>query len=166
MKLPPSHPSLLQRFMRHVAVALSKTPILEYLLMRLDRAVLALTRGRWSGTSLLTGLPTFIVTTSGAHSGQLRTVPLLGVVVGDQIILIASNFGKASHPAWYFNMRAHPEVQVVYQGQTGRFRARETSGEEARRCFESAIAVYPGYALYRRRAYPRQIPVLLLTKIT
>lgn len=151
--------------MQRVAVVLGKTPILEWLLVHIDRVVLALTRGRTTLTSLLTGLPTFTITTLGARSGVPRTHSLLGVMAGESILLVASNFGRDRHPGWYYNLRAHPVVQVTSQGQQGRFVARETRGEEARRCLEFAIAYYPGYSEYVRRAHPRQIQVVVLTQL-
>ena len=43
-------------------------------------------------------------------------MPLIGIPDGNDIVLIASNWGGASHPAWYFNLRAHPEVTVAFYG--------------------------------------------------
>jgi deazaflavin-dependent oxidoreductase (nitroreductase family) len=40
-----------------------------------------------------------LLTTTGAKTGQPRSLPLLYVTDGDRLILMASNYGKKSHPA-------------------------------------------------------------------
>ena len=131
-----------------------------------DRPVLHLSRGRFSLTSVLAGLPVVIVTTIGAKSGQPRSLPLVAIPDGHNVILIASNFGQQHHPAWYYNLHAHPQVQLTYAGHTVTYTARETSGEERARCWQRAVDMYSGYALYKERAGQRQIGVFLLTPQT
>ncbi len=101
---------------------------------------------------MLAGLPVVMVTTIGAKSGQPRSLPLVAIPDGENVILIASNFGQKHHPAWYYNLRAHPEVQLTYEGQTVAYTARETTGEERERCWQRAVDLYSGYPLYERRA--------------
>jgi len=165
MKLPDLQPSPFQRLIQRLSI----TPLIANQLPRflpgLDRAVLALTNGRQTFSTLLTGVPTFRVTTIGARSGLPRTLPLVGIVDGTSLILVASNFGRASHPAWYFNLRAHPQAEISWGGVSALFSAREASAEAYERCWELAVQAYPGYARYRRRAYPRQIPILILEEI-
>lgn len=129
---------------------------------RLDRPLLRYTDGRTSLTALLTGLPVLTITTIGAKTGQPRTLPLLSIPDGDGFILIASNFGQTHHPAWYYNLRAHPEVQVILNGQTATYTAHETEGDERDRCWNRAVELYPGYAAYAARTGGRVIPVMLL----
>lgn len=131
-------------------------------LHHLDRPVLRLSHGRYSLTSALAGLPVVAVTTIGAKSGRPRSLPLVAIPDGEHVILIASNFGQHHHPAWYYNLRAHPEVQLTYEGKTVTYLARETDGPERERCWQRAVAVYSGYALYKERAGQRQIGVFLL----
>lgn len=85
-------------------------------LYHFDLPVLRLSRGRYSVTSLLAGLPVVTVTTIGAKSGQPRSLPLVAIPSGEAVILIASNFGQAHHPAWYYNLRAHLAVQLTRDG--------------------------------------------------
>src|SRR5262245_59565251 len=65
--------------------------------------------GRLGGT-FLRGAPVCLVTTRGKRSGQLRTVALLYLAHGDDIVVAASKGGMSHHPAWYHNMIAHPEA--------------------------------------------------------
>lgn len=64
----------------------------------IDRRLLALTRGR---LSLAIGAPVGMLDTTGARSGQPRRTPLLYLVDGDRVVLVASNGGSPRHPAWY-----------------------------------------------------------------
>lgn len=132
-------------------------------LRHLDRSALRLSRGRYSVTSMLTGLPVVTVTTVGAKTGLPRTLPLVAIPDGEKVILIASNFGQQHHPAWYYNLQAHPEVKLTYEGQTVTYAARETAGDERERCWQRAVDLYSGYTQYRERAGQRQIGVFLLT---
>lgn len=136
--------------------------LLARVLHHLDRPILRLTHDRRSLTSMLAGLPVVTVTTIGAKSGQPRSVPLIALPDGENVILIASNYGQKKHPAWYYNLRAHPEVQLTYEGRTVTYTAREVSGEERERCWQRAVEIYTGYALYKERAGERQIGVFLL----
>lgn len=125
--------------------------------------MLRFTGGRRTLTSLLTGLPTLQLTATGARSGQPRTVILVGVPHGPEIILIASNWGQDHHPAWYHNLRANPRASLTRNGQPAQtYVAREVEGQERQRLWKKAVDLYPGYARYARRAAPRRIPLLAL----
>ncbi len=128
----------------------------------LDRAFEWLSRGRYSFTELLGGVPVITLTTTGAKSGLPRSVPLVGFPDGDQIILIASNFGRPYHAAWYLNLRANPDVIVTYKGRSEPYRARQAEGEQRDLSWKMAVECYPGYEMYRRWAGNRLIPVIIL----
>ncbi|MCB1008353.1 MAG: nitroreductase family deazaflavin-dependent oxidoreductase, partial [Acidobacteria bacterium] len=72
---------------------------------RIDPPLLRLTRGRFATTSLL---PLVLLQVRGARSGEMRTIPLVYFTEGDDVILIASSFGRAKNPAWYYNLVANP----------------------------------------------------------
>jgi deazaflavin-dependent oxidoreductase (nitroreductase family) len=156
-------PNALQRALHPILRTRASGWFLARVLHHFDRPVLRLSRGRHALTSLLAGLPVVIVTTIGAKSGQPRSLPLVAIPDGENAILVASNFGQKHHPAWFYNLRAHPEVQLTYEGKTVAYVARETSGEERERCWQRAVEVYSGYAAYKQRAGQRQIGVFLLT---
>src|SRR3954454_19350365 len=50
--------------------------------------------------------------TTGARTGQPRTSPLAYLTVDEQIVIVASAAGRDTHPAWYHNLLAHPEVTI------------------------------------------------------
>lgn len=128
-----------------------------------DRFLLSVTNGRTSFAALTTGLPVISLTTVGARSKQPRTVPLLGIPDGENLILIASNWGQGRHPGWYYNIRANSDVQVAWDGRTKSYTAREVEGAERQQYWKMAVQYYPGYEAYKRWADGREIPVFLLT---
>ena len=131
-------------------------------LHKLDAPVLRWTKNRASLTSWLTGLPVIVLETHGAKTGLARRTPLVALVNGDKIILIASYFGSTRHPAWYYNLKAHPQAVVSAGDETFRYHAREAEGAERARYYKMAEGLYSGYTLYKRKAGSRTIPVILL----
>lgn len=152
----------LQRALRRVAASGPGAWLFARVLFRIDRPVYRLTRGRHTFASLLSGIPVVMLTTTGARSGQPRTVPVLGIPTDDGVAVIASNFGQRRHPGWYFNLRANPEGSVVVAGEARRFRAVEVEGDRRRDIWEQGLRVYPGWSQYERRASNRRIAVFVL----
>jgi deazaflavin-dependent oxidoreductase (nitroreductase family) len=127
----------------------------------IDKRLIPATNGRLSlGLGIL---PLLVMENRGAKSGELRRTPLLYARDGDDIVLIASSGGAPRHPAWYHNVRAHPDVKLFLRGRTGRYRAWIADGAERERLWEIATTLNPGYDIYRRRASNRQIPVVVLS---
>ena len=106
-----------------------------------------------------------LITTTGARSGQPRTVFVLGLPLFDGFAVIASNFGQRRQPGWYYNLRANPEGSVSVEGQSCRFRAVKAEGDRRRRIWEDGLRVYPGWSEYERRASHRRIAVFLLEPV-
>ena len=156
-------PNPIQRGLRRLIATAPMAWALAHTIHHLDRTVLSLSGGRTTAAALFTGLPIIGLTTVGARSGQPRTVPLVGIPDGDRLILIASNWGQAKHPAWYHNLRANPRVTVTHAGRSETYLAREVSGEERERCWLQAVKLYPGYRNYAARA-GREIPVVVLER--
>lgn len=130
---------------------------------KVDKHLVPATRGR---VSTAIGQQVLVVETTGARSGALRRIPLVYVTDGDDIVLIASNAGSARNPAWYHNLKAHPDVRVWAKGRSGRYRAREADGQERERLWAMAVDYYAGYETYQSRAGARRIPVLVLEPVT
>ena len=150
-----------------IMTKLGPTPVGSWFIMnvysRLDPPLLRLTKGRFC-LSGLSGFPIGLLTTTGAKSGLERRVTLLFVPDGENVVLIASAAGSARHPGWFYNLKANPEAHLLYPGYTGSYIAREAEGEERSRLWEKALAYYPGYDVYQKRAAGRQIPVMLLER--
>jgi deazaflavin-dependent oxidoreductase (nitroreductase family) len=152
----------IQRELRRFAASGPGSWLFARLLDHLDRPVYRATRGRHTFASLVSGLPVVMLTTTGARSGRPRTVPLLALPTEAGMAVVASNFGQRSHPAWYHNLRAHPQGELSVAGRAQRVRAVEATGEQRDAIWREALAVYPGYAQYEDRASHRSIHVLVL----
>ena len=128
---------------------------------RLDFWMLKITRGKYT-VSELAGWTIVQLTTTGAKSGQQRTMPLIATVNGDKISLIASSFGRKNNPGWYYNLKTNPICYVNQDGKTVCFEAREVEGDEYEKYWEMGVSVYAGYEVYKERASHRHIPVMVL----
>jgi deazaflavin-dependent oxidoreductase (nitroreductase family) len=155
----------IQRGIRRFASGGPGSWLFARLAHRIDRPVFRLTRGRNTFASLASGIPVVMLTTTGARSGQPRTVPVLGLPTGEGLVVIASNFGQHRNPAWYHNLRANPEGEVVADGVKWRFRAVEAEGERRARIWQTGLKVYPGFSQYERRASHRNIAVFVLEPV-
>ena len=131
----------------------------------IDKAILKFTKNRSSLTSILSGIPVIVLTTTGAKSGKLRTAPLLGVIKGEDVVLMASNWGQARHPSWYYNLKANPEAQLSIHGKTGKYIARDATDVEREIYWAEAVNMYAGYAEYKKRISTREIPMFILSPI-
>ncbi len=109
------------------------------------------------------GLPQCLLTTTGRKSGQQRTVTLLYGQVGDQIVLVGSNFGQSHHPAWALNLEANPEAVFDVDGVATPMVARMvTEPDERERIWQAMYDIWPAYNAYRGRA-GREIKLFALT---
>ena len=107
------------------------------------------------------GPPMLLLDHVGARSGVRRSTPLVYAADGENLILIASKGGHPKNPAWYHNLRAHPETTVQVGPEHRLVRAREAGPGERDALWRKACAVYPSFEGYQRRT-GRAIPVILL----
>lgn len=157
-----TQPSRIQRFIQRIAVI---TPVTEFFAPRMkgiDSFFLKITNGRTTATEFFVAFPTVWVTTRGARTGKPHTVPLIGIREKGCYIVFASNFGRSIYPAWYYNMKANPEVTLVVDGVRISYLAREVNGREREAYWRKALEVYPGFAAYENRAHRGKIPVIIL----
>jgi deazaflavin-dependent oxidoreductase (nitroreductase family) len=112
------------------------------------------------------GQPILLLHTLGAKSGEPRTTPLLYTPHEEGFIVVASKAGAAHHPAWYHNLRAHPDAATVeVAGRRIAVRPRVVEGPERSEMWQYVNDNYNGYETYERRAGGRIIPVVLLEQI-
>jgi deazaflavin-dependent oxidoreductase (nitroreductase family) len=64
----------------------------------------------------------------GAKTGAERITPLVYIDDGENLAIIASKGGDRRHPAWFHNLKAHPDVRVELRGEVRNVRARIASG--------------------------------------
>lgn len=136
-------------------------PIL-FILWSLHRAVRRVTGGR-IGTSRAKGdgLGTLFLHTTGRKSGRSRATGLFYIVDEPNLVVVASNAGATSDPAWAMNLRAQPAAEVEVGGERRPVRCREASADEVDRLWPRLVAANPDYDDYRATA-ARPIPVFIL----
>lgn len=158
-------PTSWQRSIQKLAALPFFSGILAHTLHHMDPLVLNASGGKYTATTLLTGLPVVWLTTIGARSGKPRTTPLVGIPHKNRLVLVASYFGKNHNPSWFTNLKANPEVQITANGFRARCLAQEVFSPEYEILWEIAISMYPGYASYKQRANGRHIPLIALTAL-
>lgn len=107
------------------------------------------------------GAPMVLLTTTGARTGRPHTTPLVPLEDGDHLYVFASMAGAPKHPAWYFNLLAHPEVTVERGTETYRAKAEVITGEQRDTLFARQAALRPPFAEYQQKT-TRKIPVIEL----
>lgn len=144
--------------------ALAKTRLGGWLFVTvfpaIDKRLIPLTRGR---LKVAMGQPILLLHTRGAKSGQARTTPLLYTPRDGAFVVVASKAGAEHHPAWYHNLRAHPDaVAVEIDGRHIPVRPRVVEGGERDDVWRYVNDNYNGYESYQGRAGARVIPVVVL----
>jgi deazaflavin-dependent oxidoreductase (nitroreductase family) len=109
------------------------------------------------------GVPTLLLWTKGRKSGEERLIPIIYRQVGDKIVLIASKGGAPTHPDWFYNLRANPQVTIEVGTETFPARATIMEGAERQRLFDQMAAQMPNFAEYQRNT-TRQLPVIVLER--
>ncbi|MDA0166743.1 nitroreductase family deazaflavin-dependent oxidoreductase [Solirubrobacter ginsenosidimutans] len=104
-----------------------------------------------------------LLTTTGAKSGQKRTVPLAFHHVDGRLVVVASMAGADRNPPWFHNIKADPRVKVEMDGETFDATAVITSGEDRDRLFAGVVAHQPSFGSYQLRT-KRLIPVVELIR--
>jgi deazaflavin-dependent oxidoreductase (nitroreductase family) len=116
----------------------------------IDRFLHKVTGGRFLLSKAL--VPTVMLTTTGAKSGQPRQVPLACIPDGELIYLVGSNFGREHHPAWTGNLIKTPRAEVSFRGETFPVDAARLSDEEKAEIWPTILKVWPTYDSYVERS--------------
>jgi len=109
------------------------------------------------------GRQVLILTTTGAKTGKRRESPLAYTRDGDRLVVVASKGGAPSHPAWYHNIVANPDVTVEVDGERFDARATVADGSERRRLYDQHADLHPSFTEYETRT-ERVIPVIVLQR--
>lgn len=132
--------------------AFNKAIIEEF---RANRGVVG---GPFEGTALL------LLHTTGARSGEARVNPLAYQAVGEDVAVFGSAGGSPTHPAWYRNLQANPQVRVELGAEAFDAVARTATGDERERIWAAQKAAAPAFADYEA-ATDRTIPVVVLERV-
>ncbi len=125
----------------------------------LHTTVLKLSRGRIGAR--YNSAPIVLIESVGRKSGKRRSHPLICREDGDNLLIVASKGGIDHHPAWYLNLKAHPETTAYWRGEKRQVRARDASDAERERLWPMMVEIHRPYASYQRRT-ERQIPIVVL----
>jgi F420H(2)-dependent quinone reductase len=110
------------------------------------------------------GKPVIILTSVGAKTGKLRKTPLMRVEHDGEYAVVASLGGAPTHPVWYYNLVANPQVELQDGPVKQDYQAREVDGAEREAWWERAVAAWPDYAQYQTKT-SRILPVFVLTPV-
>ena len=157
---PTRPPGLIVRAYSALGATRLSRFISRHIAWKLDPHLLRLSRGRLATTLVF---PAAVLETRGARSGTLRRNAIIYFNDGDRVIIAASNAGNSRHPAWYHNLRAHPDV--MFGGVPMRAAVVEDE-DERQRLWTLADRVFPAFARYRQDAAEvnRTIPIVQLTQ--
>lgn len=107
------------------------------------------------------GSPILLLTSIGRVSGEARTIPIIFTPYKNGWAIIASKGGSPTHPKWYLNVMANPQVQVQVKADIYDAVARTAPSPEREQIWAEAIKHWPNYNLYQSRT-EREIPVVVL----
>lgn len=112
------------------------------------------------GSAMRRGVPICLLTTTGRKSGQPRTVPLVYLKDGDDVVLVASQGGLPNDPQWYRNLVADPEVTLQFGPSVQPMRARTAAPAERAALWPRLTELYADFASYATWT-EREIPVVI-----
>ncbi len=113
--------------------------------------------GNFEGRTLL------LLHTKGAKSGKERVNPVAYTKDGDQWVVIASKGGAPTHPDWYHNIIANPQLTVEVGTEKFKVEAKVAEEPERSRLYDKMVEVMPGFADYKVKT-TRKIPVIVLKR--
>ena len=116
----------------------------------IDRTLHRITGGR----VIMSGgmLPSLVLTTTGAKTGQKRTTPLATRQMDGSWFIVGSNFGRERHPAWTANLIAHPDVEISFGARDIPVHAHQLTTEEKADIWPQLVAFWPNYDVYTERS--------------
>ncbi len=116
------------------------------------------------GAAFPWGVPVCLVTTTGRKSGEKRVVPLLYLMEGESVVVVASTGGLPKNPAWFWNIKSNPECEVQIMGRKWKARARITDEAERAQLWPKLVDLYYDYDNYASWT-DRVIPVVVLDPV-
>ena len=113
----------------------------------------------------LEGMPLLLLHHTGAKTAKSRVSPLAYQAVGNGYAIFGSKGGSPTHPDWYHNLVAHPQVSLEVGEETIAAQARVTAGEERERIWTKQKEDFPFFAEYEAKT-AREIPVIMLEPVS
>lgn len=119
--------------------------------------------GKWRiGEGFKKPPPILLLDHVGRTSGKTFTAPLVYLVDGDNLVVVASQGGLPKNPQWYANLLAHPDTVVqLRKAKPRKVRARVAEGAEREALWARLLELYADFAKYAKWT-DRTIPVVVL----
>lgn len=164
----PAPANRVQRGLQHAAQSKPGAWVFQRTLYRIDRPLHRWSKGRYTVPGVLTGLPTIMLTTTGAKSGLARVMPVAGIPdVDGSILVMGTNYAQQKTPAWAINLSANPDCTVTWKNTSVAAVAQPITDELSReRAWARATAAYVGFAAYRERITHREVRIFRLVSAT
>ena len=112
------------------------------------------------GSALHKPAPVCLLTTTGRKTGKSHTTPLLYLQRGTEIVVVASQGGRAHNPAWYLNLQATPTVTIDVGRRRGSYLAHTASDTEREELWPALVDMYADFATYDSWT-ERTIPIVV-----
>jgi F420H(2)-dependent quinone reductase len=109
----------------------------------------------------IAGVPVLLLTTVGRRSGQPRTAAMIYLADAERLIVIGSNAGHKTAPAWALNLETNPDAEVELGRKRKKVRARIAQAEERAELWQKMNVLYSGFDDYGERT-TREIRVFVL----
>ena len=128
-------------------------------LMAMNVFLYRLSRG--SLGSRMAGQSVLLLHTVGRKSGNAFTTPLNYYQDGESYVIVASNWGKEYHPAWFYNLMQQDRTTIQVKNKEIRVIASQAAGEEYDRLWKVVTSQNDYYIRYQKQT-DRKIPLILL----
>jgi deazaflavin-dependent oxidoreductase (nitroreductase family) len=112
----------------------------------------------------LPGLEVLLLTTTGRRTGKERTTPLGYFVDQDSYIIIGSNAGFDTHPAWFYNLKSQPHATIQVKDKQFVVNAEVAGPDKRLQLWEQLSELAPFYGNYARKTH-REIPMVILRPV-
>lgn len=129
-----------------------------------NRRVVDEFRGNGGRVAQFEGRPLLLLHHTGAKTGTERVNPLVYLPMGDDFAVFGSKAGADTNPAWYHNLRAHPDTTIEVGTETLPVHARVAESAERERIWEEQKRENPNFAEYEQKT-TRPIPVVVLERV-
>ena len=126
----------------------------------LHRGLIKLSAGRkgWEAA----GMPVIKLTTTGRKTGLPRSVMLTSPhQIGDSLVLVASKGGSDSHPEWFLNLVANPEVIIETRSEKKEMTAQVVNSGDYEDLWDEVTTKFGNYGQYQNRT-DRVIPLVVV----
>jgi len=107
------------------------------------------------------GMPLLLLTSVGRKSGEQHVTPVMYIRDGESYIVTASNSGAEKNPAWFWNLKAHPQTTIEVGDKTLSVTARQASPDEKARLWAQLVQQAPNFENYKKKT-TRDIPMVIL----